>query len=91
MNEYSHDIGYLNDGDLKTTWISCISMNPISLVLDLVNGVYLLERVEIYFSSLPPTNLTLERYFNGKWFVFQSYSTNCTKADSTCSQLPGYA
>ena len=64
LNPYTHNIGNINDDDLKTTWISCISASPIILNLDLNNGVYLLQRIEMFFSSLPPTNLLIQRYNN---------------------------
>jgi hypothetical protein len=88
VNEFSHDIGFLNDNDLKTTWISCISTNPITLSMDFVNGAYILQRIEIYFSSLPPLNLILERYFKDEWHVLMTYSTNCSRFDKKCTKLP---
>lgn len=88
LNQYTHNIGYINDDDLKTTWISCISTNPITLNLDLQNGIYLLQRIEIFFSSMPPTNLLIQRYYNNKWIVIQNYSTTCETSDEKCTQLP---
>lgn len=88
VNELSHDIGFLNDNDLKTTWISCISTNPIVLELDNTNGAYILQRIEIFFSSLPPTDLVLDRFYNGTWYPIQRYSTNCTRFDQNCTKLP---
>ncbi len=88
INDASHDIGFLNDNDLKTTWISLISTNPITLEMNLINGVYILQRVEIYFSSLPPTNLKLEAFYNNKWRTIQIYSLECQQFDPECSILP---
>jgi len=90
VNEFSHDIGFLNDDDFKTTWISCISTSPVKLNMDFVDGSYILQRIEIYFSSLPPLNLILERYFNNKWHALMTYSRNCTSSDRTCTKMPEY-
>jgi hypothetical protein len=77
LNEYAHPINYINDDDFKTSWISCILTitNPISIVIDFENGVYIIQRIEIFFSSLPPTNLIFERYIDNKWVMLQEYST----------------
>ncbi len=87
LNKYSHNIGFLNDNNLETTWISCISTNPVNIVIDLFNGDYVLERIEIYFSSLPPTDLVLQRYFNNEWIEIQTYSVNCS-SNLNCVSLP---
>lgn len=88
INDNSHDIAFLNDNDLKTTWVSLISTNPISLELDLVNGIYILQRVEIYFSSLPPTSLKLETFYENRWRTIQTYSIECPQFEAGCTQLP---
>ena len=88
LNEFSHNIGFLNDNNLDTTWISCIATNPITFVIDLTNGIYILQRIEIFFSSFPPTSLILQRLYNQKWTQLQAYSLNCSTADSGCTQLP---
>ncbi|CAF0916506.1 unnamed protein product, partial [Brachionus calyciflorus] len=90
VNEYSHPISYINDDDFKTSWISCILTitNPIEIVLDLENGIYLIQRIEIFFSNLPPTNLVIERFFNNNWILVQKYSIECSSLESSCVQLP---
>ena len=90
INPFSHSIGYVNDGDSKTSWISCISTNPISLTLDLFNGVYLLQRIDLFFSSFPPTNLLIQRFYENKWYTIQNYSTSCEPNDLKCFSLPQY-
>jgi hypothetical protein len=79
LNENAHPLGYLNDDDFKTSWISCILTitNSIILELDLQNGVYIIERIEIFFASLPPTNMAIERLYKNRWITLQSYSTDC--------------
>lgn len=90
LNEFAHSIDFLNDGNFQTSWISCILTlnNPIIMEIDLANGVYLLQRMEIFFSSLPPTYLTVERYHKNKWMFLQSYSIDCDGSNMTCIQLP---
>jgi hypothetical protein len=92
LNEHSHSIDFLNDNDFQSSWISCILTidKPISIVIDLANGIYLLERIEIYFSSIPPTNILLERFSNHQWFFIQSYSIDCNANNISCSKLPEY-
>jgi hypothetical protein len=90
LNEYAHPLGFLNDEDFTTSWISCILTitNSIILELDLENGIYIIERIEIYFSSLPPTSLVIQRWFKNRWTELQSYSIDCNT--TSCIRLPAY-
>jgi usherin len=91
MNPNAHPIAYLNDNNFQTSWISCILTlnNPIVIELDLLNGVYLLQRIEIYFNSLPPTYLIIERFNDNKWLFLQSYGVQCgDNANASCIKLP---
>ena len=90
LNSLAHPLGYLNDDDFSTSWISCILTvsNPISIVLDLLNGIYIVQRIEIYFTSLPPTELTIERFYNNQWNMIQFYSIACENSNPACVQLP---
>lgn len=91
LNDFAHPLAFINDGNFKTSWISCILSisSPIVIEIDLYNGVYLLQRIEIFFTSLPPTSLTIEKYYNLEWVLVQEYSLNCDEQKSAnCVQLP---
>ncbi len=92
VNYYAHPINYINDDDFKTNWISCILTitNPITIVLDFENGIYIIQRIEIFFTSLPPTDLIFERYIDNKWSLLQQYSIDCDPSGKnlTCVKLP---
>ena len=92
LNSNAHPLGYLNDDDFATNWISCILTitNPITITMDFLNGVYIIQRVEIFFSSMPPTNLLIERYSNNHWIVIQTYSVDCEDSSLVCVKLPKY-
>ena len=88
LNRHSHSVGFLNDDSLATSWISSISSNMIQIIIDLVNGAYLLEQINISFTSFPPTNLVIQRFYENKWYFIHRFSIDCEINDSTCSQLP---
>ena len=90
LNSLAHPLGYLNDDDFSTSWISCILTitNPISIILDLLNGEYIVQRIEIYFTSLPPTELVIERFYKDKWTTVQFYSIECEGEFLLNFQLP---
>lgn len=90
LNQFAHPLNYMNDDDFKTSWISCIltSTNPIEVVLDLENGVYLVERIEIFFANLPPTKVIIQRFYENQWFEIQRYSIDCDGSDPACGQIP---
>ena len=92
LNEFSHNTEFINDGDFKTSWISCILnlSGPITIAIDLFQGVFVLQRIEIFFTSLPPTNLILQSYYQQKWSRLQTYSINCPDSDEKCTSLPMY-
>lgn len=93
LNEFAHPLEFINDGNFKTSWISCILTltNSISIEIDLINGIYLVQRMEIFFTSLPPTLLLVEKYLNGQWSLLQAYSIACDGGtNSSCIQLPAY-
>ena len=98
INPLAHPLAFINDNDYETSWISCIlTMNkPISIVLDLLNGVYILQQIQVVFSSLPPTRLTIERYTDDqqRWTHMKLFSTDCAAAsavsgsNASCTPLP---
>lgn len=88
LNDDTHPLEYINDGNLNTRWISCILTvnNPIVIELDLLNGVYLIQRIEIFFTSLPPTHLTVQKFISDNWITLQVFDTNCDT--DSCVQIP---
>ena len=86
LNKYAHSVEQLNDDDFQTSWISCIVSfnNSIAIVLDFQNGAYITERIEVYFVSLPPAVLTIEKFDGQKWELLQTYSSTCNESSSTC-------
>lgn len=89
VNVNAHSVNYVNDDDFKTSWISC-SLSPansIILEIDLENGVYLIERVEVFFASLPPTSLSIEKFYNNRWSLLQYFSNDCTGL-TNCVKIP---
>lgn len=90
LNKNSQSIGFINDDNLNTTWMSTANPKQINLTLDFLNGFYLIEQIEIYFTSLPPTNLLMQRFYNDKWLIIHNYSTRCESNDTFCSHLPKF-
>lgn len=98
LNDFAHPIEFINDNDFETSWISSTlpllssddTAQPIALYLNFFNGDYIINRIEIYFTSIPPTNIEIERFNEGEWSLFQKYSTNCLSKDKNCRKLPKY-
>ena len=90
LNQFAHPLSFINDDDFKTSWISCIltNTNPIELILDFENGIYLVQRIEIFFANLPPTTVVIERFLENKWFEIQRYSIDCDGSDPACGKIP---
>ena len=86
LNKYAHSVEQLNDDDFQTSWISCIVSfnNSIAIVLDFQNGAYITERIEVYFVSLPPAVLAIEKFDGQRWELLQTYSSTCSESSSTC-------
>jgi hypothetical protein len=86
----AHPVSFLTDNNLNTNWISSIAINPITIYFDIYNGttmIGLVDRIEIYFTSLPPENLIIEGYLNNEWTLLQLYSINCNTRNDSCIQL----
>ncbi|RNA01582.1 atlastin-like isoform X2 [Brachionus plicatilis] len=90
LNQFAHPLNYANDDNFKTSWISCIltSTSPIELVLDLENGVYLVQRIEVFFANLPPTRVVIQRFYENRWFEVQRFSIDCDGSDPACGKIP---
>lgn len=93
LNVYAHPLDFANDGNFQTSWVSCIlSLNqPIIVELDFSNGVYLVQRIEIFFASLPPTQLVIEKFLDNEWSQIQIFSINCNDNNASCIKLPKYS
>jgi hypothetical protein len=50
LSQYARSLEFLNDNNLKTKWISSQFPTMITITIDLSNGVYLLDKIEIWFS-----------------------------------------
>ena len=74
LNKFVHNIMFLNDEDTKSEWISSTLPNNVTITVDLIE-TYLIHKIEIIFSSLPSTNLVMQRFHQDKWHLVQNYST----------------
>ncbi len=81
LNKLAHNIMFLNDEDMNSEWISSLSPNDITISIDL-NDIFIIHKIEIIFSSLPPTNLIMQRFSQGKWHLIQDFSSNSTSRKS---------
>lgn len=96
LNDFAHPLEYINDEKFETSWISSTlpltssdnAAQPIKISLDFVNGAYIINRIELYFTSIPPTELLIEIYYQSRWRNLQRYSTNCLENENNCRKLP---
>ena len=95
LNTYAHPLEFINDGDFLTTWVSEFSplidkksFQPLSIVINLQNGVYILHRIEVYFQSFPARSILIERFYDDEWTKLSNYSLSCKTNDTTCLSLP---
>jgi hypothetical protein len=99
LNDFAHPLEYINDEKFETSWISSTlplmdsadnSAQPIKISLDFENGIYILNRIELYFTSVPPTEILIETNYENKWQILQKYSTACNPNEKNCRKLPRF-
>jgi hypothetical protein len=98
LNDFAHPLEYINDNNFETSWISSTlpviasdnSAQPIKIILDFVNGIYILNRIELYFTSIPPIDILIETLYEDQWRVLQKYSTKCPAEENYCRKLPKF-
>jgi usherin len=90
LNKDTHIIEFINDNSLRTSWISELTPKPqkVSIIIDLLDDIFILSQIEVYFKSYPASDILLERFYNDQWLELQQYSLDCTQYTSHCISLP---
>ncbi|XP_074661048.1 usherin-like [Tubulanus polymorphus] len=79
LNNYSHPLGYLNDGDSSTFWVSS-DLNEVTLTVDLLDQFQIFYVVLTFYSPMSQS-IIIERMKDSAspWTRWQLYATDCKK------------
>ncbi|XP_077967518.1 usherin-like isoform X1 [Styela clava] len=83
LHEDAHPLGYINDGDYGTFWISSNFYMPggVTMTIDMENGEYQIFSLIIQFHSPQPQAITFSRLSNktteGTWKPWGHFADDC--------------
>lgn len=77
LNNYSHPLGYLNDGDSNSFWVSAF-LDDVTLTVDLQDQYQVFYVVLQFYSPLPKV-VTVQRQLTSSspWETWQYYADDC--------------
>lgn len=78
LTSNSRDIGYINDADTSTVWVSRVGQSQVNITMDL-NGMREVLFFQMTFQSLRPRAMVVEKSADGggTWRALQYYARDC--------------